>query len=782
MILRWAFSPLGQEMVRTLEPNLRPEEIALSQERISEWKGLELRNEAPGAAEIEDLRPLLVRLRRGTAVLDAVQIYRFLPFLEHLDSLRRLREQIERHAGSLPRLSEILVVIDDHSALRRRLQRSLNASGEILDMASTELARIRSELLASQQRASGLLEDIRGHLGDAREESFVTLRDGRFVLSVRTHARGRLAGLVHGRSSSGQSVLVEPLEAVETNNRVAEAKDDEKQEEARVLRELTDGLRSGAESFERAHEAVGLCDLIRAQARLALDLRAEPPALNEQGTLRLVQGRHPILADAESRGGAKVVPLDLELEPDSPVLLVSGPNMGGKSVALKTIGLLVLMARSGLHVPASDGTDLPLADDVFVDLGDEQSIEGDLSTFAGHLKNVGDLWQKATSRSLVLLDELGGGTDPEEGAALAMALLEGLAERGALTIATTHLTSVKLFVAEQPRMQNASMAFDSATLTPRFQLLVGEPGRSRAFDIARSILPASDFLERAERFRSPLLIQMDRLLGQVDEEKVKLQAERTALETERLRLEAAAQVRAKQADRLRERLLRIRQDREAGLGRIYREAEEYLRTLREQLEAASKEKPAAAALSQVRGAEREVTRRASIVHRSKPAPHGRILKAEEVGPGRLAWLSTLNAQVRIERVAEGKAWVDWQGRRFEVPLSALEEIPESLRGSRPVSPAAVRLEEPQGEPVGRELDLRGCRADEALEKLDRFLDRASMQRLHQVRIVHGKGTGTLKREVEKHLKSHPLVERYRIGELNEGGWGVTVADLAPAGG
>jgi DNA mismatch repair protein MutS2 len=781
MILRWTFSPLGRELAQALAPGLSDGEIRVSQERIAEWKRLELRGEAPSAGELEDLRPTFVLLRRGTGVLDALELFRFLPFLEHVETLRRLREQAEHRVESFPRLEEILSAVENYSHLRDRLRRSVAASGEILDTASPELARIRGELLASQQRASSMLDEICGRLSEGREDTFVTLREGRFVISVRSQHRGHLPGLVHGRSASGQSVLVEPLEAVETNNRVAEARDDEKLEEARVLRELTELLRERADSFSRAFQAAGLCDLIRAEAKLALTLRAEAPALNTGSILRIVQGRHPILAEAEDRGGNTVVPLDLELHPDKPVLLISGPNMGGKSVALKTIGLLTLMARAGLHVPAADGTDLPLADQVFVDLGDEQSIEGDLSTFAGHLRNVGLLWQEAGPHSLVLLDELGGGTDPEEGAALAMAVLEGLQERECLTVATTHLTAVKLFAGGQPGMRNASMEFDTATLTPRYRLKLGELGRSRAFEIARSIYPKLELWERAERFRSPLLLQMDRLMGEIDTERAKLESERRGVEEERRHLESAAQVREKQAGRLRERLDRVRQDREGALGRLYREAEEYLQGMRAELEAKAKEKPPSAALPDVRGAEREVARRSAAVRRRKPAPRGRRLDPSHARPGGLAWLPDLSAMVRIERMAEGKAWVDWQGRRLEVPLEALEEMPESVRGIRPPAPISVRIEEPEGEPIGRELDLRGCRAEEALDKLDRFLDRATMQNLHQVRIVHGKGTGALKREVEKHLKTHPLVSGFRLGELNEGGWGVTVADLGSNG-
>jgi DNA mismatch repair protein MutS2 len=779
MLSRWTFSFPGRDLLGHLTPELDPAAILLSQQRISEWKRLELTGNAPGPAALEDLRPHLLRLRRSAEPLDGRELYAFLPFLDHLGALARLKRELSQHAGSSPRLMEILAPVGDYAQLRARLACSVSPEGELLDSASPELGRIRQELLNSQQRAADLLEDLRVRVEQNRDDSFVTLREGRYVLSVRAAARSVVPGLVHGRSHSGQSLLLEPLEAVEMNNRVAEARDEERQEVVRILHELTGHLREETESLSRSWSVAGLLDLVRAQALLALELRAEPPELNEEGYVRLVQARHPILAEAEAKGGVPVVPLSLELFPERPVLVISGPNMGGKTVALKTVGLLLLMARAGLHVPAADGTSLPLADDLFVDLGDEQSIEGDVSTFAGHLRNVKDLWEGAGPRSIVLLDELGGGTDPEEGSALAMALLEGMARRGTMTLATTHLTSVKFFVSEQPKMQNAAMEFDSVSMSPRFRLKLGEPGGSRAFEIARRILGRSDLLQAAEGYRSPLLVQMDQVLAQADGERRRLEEERKLLEAEREALRQAEVKKQKQAARLKERLEKIRTDRETALGRIYGETEQYLRGLRESLEAKAKEKPASV-LPEVRRAERELQEKSLAARRERRLPRGRRLRPEQALPGGSAWLPSVSAVVRIERLEGGRAWVEWMGRRLEVPLANLEEVPDEHKPAAPAVRLPLALDGPPEGALLRELDLRGCRAEEALEQLDRFLDRAALQRVRQVRIIHGKGTGALKREVEKALKVHPLVTSFRMGELAEGGWGVTVAELGSA--
>ena len=777
MMLRWAFSSLGKERIESLHPSLSMDEVRLSLARISEWKSLELRGEAPSPDPIEDLAPLFHRLARSDGALAGVDLYRFLPLLQQLGRLRKILRP--ETAEMRPLLQELLAPLEDFSELTRRLERSLSSSGEVRSEASPALARARQELFEAQQQASELLDGMLDRLpASAREEAFVTLRDGRYVVSVRAQHKESFRGLLHGRSQTGQSVFVEPLEALDANNRVADRREEARLAEGRVLAELTDALRGRVDSLERAYRCVGECDAVRAGAKLALELRAEAPELNRNRVLRIVQGRHPILAEAEARGGSKVVPLDLELEGSRPVLLVSGPNMGGKTVALKTVGLLVLMARAGLHVPAAPGTDLPLVDEVFVDLGDEQSIEADLSTFAGHLRNVGEMWERATSDSLVLLDELGGATDPEEGAAIATAVLDEMGKRGALTIATTHLTSLKVFVQERPEMQNAAMEFDAVSLEPRYRLEIGGPGRSRAFDIARRVLPGSGLLERAQQFRSSHLVEMDRIFERVDEERRLLEAERSALAEERRREAEAADRRERQAERLRERIQALRQARNEAVERAVDRARREVSEIRQRLEAELRAR-GERALQAARGAERElqetvVNLRQSEGRRSRPA--SARLRPEQVQEGIEAWLPDLRAVVRVERVSpeSRKARVEWHGRHLEVPFGALEAVP----GDQPRTPTGgVRLTDAPEEVVSPEIDLRGHRADDAIETLERYLDRAAIGGRTQVRIIHGKGTGTLKREVERLLQKHPLVESFRSGEQTEGGWGVTIAEL-----
>lgn len=779
MLLRWTFSAPGIERVAGLQPDLGPEEIDLSLARISEWKTLEISGRAPTAPEVPELRPLLARLVKAGDVLAGSELAAFVPLLQQMRDLRaRIRPDEDR---PLPHLVELVAPLPDVAELARRLERSISPDGEVRSEASPRLARARAELADSQRAASEQLQNLLERLSpDRREDAFVTLRDDRYVVSIRNHDRELFPGFVHGRSGSGHSVLVEPIEALDLNNRLADRREDVRQEELRVLRELTDALRSEAGALAGAYDIIGICDLVRAGAKLALRLRAEAPDWNAAGRIRIVAGRHPLLADAAAAGGAPVVPLDLEIGGERSVLLVSGPNMGGKTVALKTVGLLTLMLRAGLHVPAEPGTDLPLVDEIFVDLGDEQSIEADLSTFAAHFRNIGELWEGATDRSLVLLDELGGGTDPEEGAALAMAVLTGLAERRTLTVATTHLTALKLYAQEAAGMGNGSMEFDAVSLQPRFRLMMGEVGRSRAFEIAARILPGSGLLARAQAFRSPQLVELDRIFERVDAERRALAAERGQLEAARRELADQAAKRARQAERLSERVRAVRESRDRLVDEAYQKALAEVAAIRKELEDALRQGRDGRGLEAARQAERRVQRRRASRDRVHRRPeHGTRLDPGGVIVGGQAWIPDLRALVRIERIdpEAGKVRVDWQGRHLEVSVSALEAPPEGA--VRVPSRAAVRYET-GGDHVSRELDLRGQRAADALELLERFLDQAAMAGLGQVRIVHGKGTGTLKREVEAALGRHPLVESSRTGESGEGGWGVTVVALARA--
>jgi DNA mismatch repair protein MutS2 len=458
--------------------------------------------------------------------------------------------------------------------------------------------------------------------------------------------------------------------------------------------------------------------------------------------------------------------------------------MGGKTVALKTVGLLCAMAQSGLHIPAGEGTSLPFVDQIYVDLGDEQSIEKETSTFAGHLRNIGHAWEGARERSLVLLDELGGGTDPEEGTALGRALIELLTERGSFLLVTTHLIGLKMVAHEDPRMLNAAMEFDPKTQRPTYTLRIGAPGRSRAFELARQILKPGELLRRAEGYRTRFAAKLDELLGDLERRRTELQRERDRLKKMQGDLQESIERKESQADKLRKRLQVLREERWERESRSIQEAEALLaeaRRIRKEIERSAAEKTAAPTPQELRRLESQV----SSIRGRKPRPKGRgsrPLARERILPGGTAWSYDLQAVVGIESEPDRdeRVWITHGAIRFHVPTSTLGEIPDGV-STTAAAPTGTRVRGPVGSyDLPREIDLRGKTVEESLGEVERFIDRAAIASIPEVRIIHGKGTGTLKREIEGFLQSSDLVESFRIGEPREGGWGATIVRLRSA--
>jgi DNA mismatch repair protein MutS2 len=612
----------------------------------------------------------------------------------------------------------------------------------------------------------------------------VTLREGRYVLAVRGEDRSRLRGIVHGRSKTGHTVFLEPLQAVDRNNAIASLEADEHEERVAILGALSLSVVEREAEIVESYEVSGELDLLRAMARLSLDLECVVPSFNDAGQLRLVGARHPLLAEASRLTGAAVVPLDLDLVGKERTLVLSGPNMGGKTVALKGAGLLCAMAQSGLHVPAREGTDLPFVDSIFADLGDEQSIESETSTFAGHLQNIAQAWSGATSRSLVLLDELGGGTDPEEGTALGRSVVELLSERGCLLLATTHLVGLKIVAHEDERMRNGAMEFDAETRKPTYRLKLGAPGRSRAFELARQILPPGELTERAEKYRTRLSAKLDELLGDLEEKRAEADREIEELEAKHLELAEAIERKDRQAAKLRERLQAIRESRAESRGRSLAEAERLLsraRGLHNELQSTPPASGARGATEQIHELEEQV--RAAQGRSRRSSRRGRRpLSAGDAKPGRSAWSHDLKSLVKIdsEPDASKRVWILHGTIRFHVPVDSLGQPPPELQdGPQRRRRELVRGPETE-EVLAREIDIRGRTAREGLEEIERYVDRAAIAGVPEIRIIHGKGKGILKREIEAFLRDCPLVESFRTGEPREGGWGATIVRVRSA--
>jgi DNA mismatch repair protein MutS2 len=729
-----------------------------------------------------DLRFVLERARRGGRLTpqELLDVAQTLHATQLFDA--RLRDWRGRH------LSGVRDSLDAAPELRERIGRSVDEGGEILDSASTELAAIRRRLRIAQDRVRERLNAMRrsSDLAGVIGEAIVTVRDGRYVIPIRAEAKGRLKGIVHDQSASGATLFIEPLSVVELNNAWTEATLAEQREEERILDDLSRWVEERAESLTASLEALAKADLWLARARLGQQMDAVRPAISADA-VELLEARHPLLG-----GGA--VPIDLRLGErfGYRALVVTGPNTGGKTVTLKTLGLLSLMHQAGLRVPAASGARLPVFRRVMADIGDEQSIAQSLSTFSSHLRNVVRFMEASGTDTLVLLDEVGAGTDPTEGSALAMAIIARLLALGATVAATTHYAELKTFATEHENVTNASVEFDVKTLRPTYRLEIGLPGKSQAFAIAQRLGLQESVLADARERVSAEHATLEQTLAAVE----RAQAERTE-ELERARAERDAAL----AERERARAGMSRARREAGeiladarraaddlLARAEREVADTRRELTRQRNLRGSRRGTRTAPGDAAAAFDELARRAATARQEASSVTLRD-DAEESEPpaqpttqprvglwGRSRTLGTIG---RIADISgrTGRVTLETNGARVVVPGEDVEVIPEPIRGPAPRDLAADELRRRAAERVSPRLDLRGERVEAALEQLEAYLDEALLAGLDAVTILHGTGTGALRRAVRERLAEHPRVRSTRTGRREEGGDQATVVEL-----
>src|SRR5213594_2963568 len=601
-------------------------------------------------------------------------------------------------------------------------------------------------------------------------DRYVTLRHGRYVLPVRAEARSRVRGIVHDRSQSGQTLFIEPEHVVDVNNDLVQATREEEHEIARILGELTAGVRERLDDLESLVSAVGELDWTFARAQAAEHMAATAPVIDTARSVALRGARHPLLlAQGWSDASRTVVPMDLELGPDRPLLVITGPNAGGKTIALKTLAVHALMAQVGCHLPAEEGSRLPVFDDVFAIIGDDQSVAENLSTFSAFVKQVREILDEADARSLVLLDELGTGTDPDEGAALAQAILEELAERGALVIATTHLEPLKAFASTHPRARNASVEFDTATLAPSFRLRYDQPGQSYALTIAARLGLDAELIARATAHRSEHAVRLSDLLSTLDAH-ARSDAER-ACEIERVRAETAAQLaKASETEAAAESRA------QAIVARARAEATALVADIRHALATEwDKLKRTERSRRSLEESRRRV--REAAVKLEALAPQASVAEPTALAPGVTVAAEHLGIRGELLEIAGSSATVRSGSVTVRVPVSALRPAPINAAATGRVGfrspgslPGSPRL-------VAAEILLLGQTTDEARDRVEQYLDAAFLAGLASVRLVHGKGTGALRKTVRNLLAGHPLVESFRDGEPSEGGTGATVAAL-----
>ena len=774
LVAERAATGAGAGKVRALEPRHDTDWLDVEHARVSAMRSLVESDAGWRSEPIPVIREGLERLRVAGATL---QVGELSAIGQLLTSSRLTKAALSN--GDAPALATGLLrpfrdaLIVDTTA-EQAVARVIDLDGSIRDSASATLRRLRRELRDSEGQLVALLERIMNRLEAHQRvpDMSVTVRNGRYVIPVRREGRGAVGGLVHDSSNSGATLFVEPPAAIEACNRIRELEADELREVDRLLAELSETLRPLAEPLLECLGALASLDSLYARARFAIDFACTPVSWREPGTaFALNDARHPLL----QAQGVAVVPFTLAMEPGERTLLVSGPNTGGKTVLLKTIGLLSAMAQSGIPVPVAAGSALIVYDDVFADVGDEQSIEASLSTFSAHLRNIGEILKRATPRSLVLLDELGSGTDPVEGSALGGAVLEELTRRGALSVATTHLGALKELASEVPGVVNASLQFDADRLAPTFLLIKGIPGRSYGLSIARRLGLPDGVLANAEERVPRVERDVNALLESLEAREATL----TRLEAEAAQsLDGARDT----AHRLAEREQRLR-ERELALERESRqEARRYLldsrheveRTIRELRQAAADQAEDAARgarqrIEQLAEAQRTRLQELDSPSRS-PATGG---AAAEPGPGMLVIVPAMGGKTgRVIERRDDQLLVALGAVKMAFPAASVTVAPVQAVPTAP----AQHIDQPDLD-VATEIDVRGVRAGDVDDLVLQAVDAAIRADLRSLRVIHGKGTGALRERVAEMLRKDTRVRSFRPGGFNEGGTGVTVVEL-----
>jgi DNA mismatch repair protein MutS2 len=783
VISRFAASDLGRDRVLSLRPC--EEEGALQARRALFEEATRLAGEQGLVPDFEvPLGDLLARLTSGRPPVQGIDLVRLADMGK---ATRAAMIRILEAIPPCPALAALARELPDLTPLVQRIERTLDRRGEVREEASPRLAVLRRQIrTVRDQIYRDLSEFVAGHQEDLSEET-IPLRGGRLVVMLQAGARGRSGGLVHGRSATGRSFYFEPLQVVETNNTLQQSVEDEEAERRRILVELIEGARESLPALSEHARFLAELDLLQAAVRFGERCGASLAETGARGDLRLRGARHPLLdprlagAREEALGqaghSAGVVPLDLELAPDRRFLVVTGPNAGGKTVALKTAGILSLLAQCGLPIPAAPGSRVPLLSRLVATVGDEQDLLADRSTFSGRLLRLREAWEGAGPDSLILLDELGSGTDPDEGAALAVALLEGLLGKGGLGVVTTHLAPLAAAALELDGAACAAMEFEPATGRPTFRLVPGPPGASEALALARRLGLPAEWLDRAEARLGSEHRDLRRLIAEVEKVRRELAETRDRLETEHTDVAKLRRRLADERSALEEERRSVGRKMKAELDAFRRDTAERLRRevdrLRERFKEGRRRGLAAEAVESLFAA-------APDFGQAAPEPTGPLIVGEPVRHLGLGWQGVL------EKLEDGRAQVLVRGKRVrcrpeELATVAPGDAPpgkERERETRPRPAAGEDLDEAAAVPS--EINLIGLRVEPALERLDSYLDRALLASRRQVRVIHGHGSGRLRQAVREHLRGHRGIAEIRAGAPNEGGDGATVVTFRGA--
>jgi DNA mismatch repair protein MutS2 len=761
-----AVSSLGKEKCAGLCPLFGLDEAERELELTAEAESVLFKTSRSPVDEFPDMRNTLKRVHAAFA----------LPPSELLDAakcLRAVRLAKESLAGrdDAPHLADIVSVFSTHKSIEEEIGRCILSEDEISDGASPALLRIRREMRKANERVREKLNSMIRSSEHQKylQDALITVRNGRFVIPVKQEYRQYVPGLIHDQSGSGATLFIEPAAVVELGNEYKKLLSEEAEEIERILAELTALVAPHADDLIEDLGSMGGLDLIFARAQIAREMNSVRPALNDKGNIRIIQGRHPLI-DRD-----RVVPIDIWLGTDFRTLIITGPNTGGKTVTLKTVGLFTLMAQSGMFLPAHEGTQISVFDRVFADIGDEQSIEQSLSTFSSHMRNIVSILDNADDRSLVLLDELGAGTDPTEGAALAMSILSELHSRNTVTVATTHYSEIKAFVLTHEGMENASMEFDVDKLCPTYRLFVGIPGKSNAFLISKRLGLSEYIIESAKGFLKGEDVKFEDVISNAESmrrvaEEERLLARQARAELDRLREETAEERRKLIEERAKDRK-KSKEDAKRIVAEARAEAERIIKELKSAKDADRS------------GADRVIQQARDSLRKQEEGLAEPIAALEEnsgeapktVKPGESVKVLSLGKKATVLTVPDAKGEVQIMAgiMKLTVKLSDLRKTADTVQkaGSR----AAVTLASDRK--ASLELDIRGKMVDDAILEVDRCIDDAHINGFSEISVIHGKGTGALRAGIQDYLRRHPAVKSFRLGAYGEGDAGVTVVTL-----
>lgn len=764
-------TPFGADKLRELNFSRKRPEVENALGEVREMLGLIEAGHHIPLSGYSDFRPQLDKTRPLDAFLEPEALLEIQSNLQLMGALGGFFNTQQENA---PLLNRYARGIHYHRKLANEIEAKIDRNGEIFDNASAELRQIRIKIRSLGAEQTRALKKVQQRYSEFSQDDIITLRDGRLVLGILPSFVNQVNGIVHGTSSTGATVFVEPMETLKISNEIQNLRIKERTEIIKVLRYLTAMVREVREDIFYGLENVAYLDLIYAKARLAMALDAHAPVITEKPCIRIDQGRHPLLV--LKQGQENVVPLSLRLGEPTHTILITGPNAGGKTVSMKTIGLLLLMTQMGMLIPADPESEIPLLENILVDIGDRQSLEQDLSTFSAHVVRLKEVVEQAGRNSLVLLDEAGTGTDPREGAALAIAILNMLNERQVLTVATTHHGELKAYAHRQPGVENASMEFDLETLQPTYRLRLGVPGSSYAIEIARRYGLPETLIQAARAYIGEEKDRLDDLILEMEQRLQRYEKDSSQLSIKLSEAEAMRNLYQRQLEQMKQQKNELKRQAVEEAQQIVKDANALIeRTVREIRESG-------AARDTIKTAKDAVRRQKSSLEKMRPKAKSRTspTPTAALSPGDIVWVESLNEEGELLDAPNGnkKVRVLIGNVTMSLEVSGLRKSGKaSLEAPVAKSVSGAEVDRAGSVAVGPELDVRGLDAEAAITATDRYLNQVWESDWEEVRIVHGKGTGVLRQRINQYLAKDRRVAEKRLGKWGEGDTGVTVVRL-----